>query len=210
MASGMLLSILLGSTALPADNQSPTQQDAITFEEKGWELHEVTRAAVEDYRGKTALRVQGQHTDSSVFLPGVEFKDGTIEVDIAALDRTQPGIGFRGRAGGMWRNEIIFNFWPVKGERAAKHLEQAVLTRKDNTVLVLNIRQSARDDVRCSVKWFHVKIVVRESKVQIYLDGNGRPSIEMGNVFDETQRGAIGLFGGDFYFANFSYTSDEK
>ena len=201
---------LLGSTAFAAEDERSSSGHTIEFEGRKWRHDASDRVFVEQHRGKTALRVQGTRTTSSVYLPEVEFQDGAIEVDFAAIDRSIAGIGFRGRDNENWCNTIMFNrAWPGKDR---DEVEQAIVTRRVGTVLVLNIRRSEEDTIRHTAdgpEWFHVKVVVQRSNVQVYLNGSEEPDIEVGAVFDPNEKGVVGLCGRHFYFANFRYTTAE-
>jgi len=198
---------VLGSTVFAQPTSSPK---TIEFEGRKWECHSADRIVVQKYRGKTALRIFGGY-DTAVYLPDVEFQDGTIEVDIAPLDRLLPGIGIRGCDDGTWCNKILLNHWRGKNQDQGEFLEQAVVTRRNGTVLVLNIRRSGQDNTRDRMDgpdWFHVKAVLQADKVKVYLNGSDEPSIELGAMLDGNEKGVLGLCGGG-YFANFQYTAAE-
>ncbi len=210
LAIGAAITTVLGSTAFAMGHEPSILHNTIEFEGRQWRHHSADRVVVEEYRGKTALRVQGARTNSSVYLPEVEFQNGTIEVDIAAPGRSTAGIGFRGRDNGYWCNKIVFNRWRGKDEDKCDVVEQAVVTRRTGTVLVLNIRKSGQDGIRERLDvydWFHVKVVVQVENVKVYLNGSEEPSIEVGAMFDGNKKGVLGLCGGDFCFANFQCTA---
>lgn len=211
LATGAAVVTVLGWTAFAAEHGLSSSRNTIEFEGRKWTHDVADRVSVEEYCGKTALRVSGGRT-GSVYLPDVEFRDGTIEVDIAAIGRSTPGVGFRGRDNGNWHNTIIFNRWAGKDQDKSDVVEQAVVTRRTGTVLVLNIRKSGQHTIRDALdgpEWFHVKLVVQGRKVQAYLDGSEEPSIEVGAMFDPNEKGVLGLCGRHFYFANFRYTTVE-
>jgi UDP-N-acetyl-D-mannosaminuronic acid transferase (WecB/TagA/CpsF family) len=114
-----------------------------------------------------------------------------------------------------WHNTIIFNRWPGKDQDKSDIVEQAVVTRRNGTVLVLNIRGSGQDSIPDRMdgpEWFHAKVVVQGDGVKVYLNGGEEPSIEVGAVFDGDRKGVLGLCGGGglgFYFANFRYNTVE-
>lgn len=203
-------------TAFAVEHEPSSSRDTIEFEGRKWRHDADARVSVKKYRGKTALHVRGARSHSSVYLPGIDFQNGTIEVDIAALDSTTPGIGFRGREKGYWCNRIMFNHWRGKDEDKHDVVEQAVVTRRMGTVLLLNIRRSGRDG-NCGRRglhdWYHVKLVVQGDTVSVYLNGSKQPSIELGAMLDGNTKGVLGLCGGGnggFYFADFRYTHDQR
>lgn len=207
---GAAITTVVGATAFAAGQEPPTPGGTVEFEGRQWGRHLVSHVAVEEYRGKTALCVEGGGVNSSIYLPGVEFRDGTIEVDIATPGRSAPGIGFRGRDKGKWRNRIMFSRWRGKEDDKRGVVEQAVVTRRTSTVLHLNIRESRQYGLPKGLggyDWFHVKVVVQGDTAKVYLNGSKEPSIEVGAVFDANEKGEVGFCGGHFYFANFQYTN---
>jgi hypothetical protein len=200
----------IGLTASAVEREPIEHRSAIEFEGREWRYTRADRVAVKEYRGKTALLLSGGN-GSFVYLPDVEFGDGTIEVDIAAIDRSLPGIGFRGRDNGYWRNVVFFNRWRGTENDTCDVVEQAAITHRTGTNLVLNIRTSASDGSHTRpdlCEWFHVKIVVQGSSVTVYLNNSQVPSFEVGAMLDVHEKGVLGLCGNDCYFANFRYTSD--
>ena len=107
---------------------------------------------------------------------------------------------------------IIFNRWPGNAQNRTDIVEQAVVTRRMGTVVVLNIRRSQEHTLRDRAEgpaWFHVKLVVHGSQVQVYLDGSKKPAIEVAAMFNANEKGVLGLCGRHFYFADFRYTPAE-
>lgn len=210
LAIGAAITTVLVSTAFATGHGPSTLPDTIEFEGRKWRHHLAGRVVVEEHRGKSALYVQGGRISSSVYLPEVEFQNGTIEVDIATPYRSIPGIGFRGRDKGKWRNRIMFSRWRGTDDDKRGVVEQAVVTHRTSTVLLLNIRESMQYGVPEKLgghDWFHVKVVVQGDTVKVYLNRSKEPSIEVGAMFDGKEKGVLGLCGGHFYFANFQYTT---
>jgi hypothetical protein len=191
----------------PASEGSHT----IEFEGKRWVTDLADHVTVEQHQGKRALRVRGR-TDSYVYLPHVEFRDGTIEVDIATGSRAIPGIGFHGRASGQWADRVMLNRWRRASLAGAAVIEQAVLTRREGTLLFLQVGVPGKDDSgadRDSHGWFHLKVVVRGRRLAVYLDHEAQPSIEVDEMLDVIGPGTLGVCGRNSYFANFRYTPFE-
>ncbi len=208
---GLAIMVSIAPGAQGSGDEAAVGRTTIEFEGNRWECHSADRVAVQEYRGKTVLRVDGGH-DTAVYLPDVEFQDGTIEVDMATTGRSVPGIGFRGRDDGDWRNQIIFIHQRASVQNDSDFVEQAVVTRRTNTVLVLHIRKSVQDGVRNSANWggwFHVKVIIKGGHVVVFLNGSEEPSFEVGAMFDANEKGVLGLCGGNFCFTNFQYTVAE-
>jgi hypothetical protein len=178
----------------------------IDFEGRSWKPLQADRIAVAEYRGRSAVHVTGTNL-TSAYLPGSAFQEGTIEVDLSASGRATPGIGFGGFAAGNWRNRVLFNHWRPGREASERAvLEQAVITRRDGTVVVLNLRDAAHlQTSQRQPGWFHVRITVRGDSLAVFLDNEETPIITLGSVVEQGS-GEIGLCGSDFHFANFVFT----
>ncbi len=108
---------------------------------------------------------------------------------------------------------ILFNCWSGSGKGGEMTVEQAVVTRRSNMVALLNIRVPPHDSAGRKQEthdWFHVKLVIQGDNVKLYLDTNQEPSLELGAMLNETERGTLGFFGSEFVFANFRYTTLES
>ena len=189
--------------------EAASGEKTIEFEGKQWVTDLADRVTVEEYRGTTALCVRGRN-DSYVYLPDVEFQDGTIEVDIAIEPRSVPGIGFRGRDDGKWYDKIMIDRRRGEPRDPNEMVEQAVVTRRNGTLVLLRVGTPRQDGLGKKpdlYEWFHLKVAIRGKDVKVYLNGNEEPSIEVGGMFDDIGRGTLGVCGRDFYFANFRYTS---
>ncbi len=207
------IATMLGAIASGAEHGSFPPDETIEFEGRKWMRYSNSHVDIEEFQGKTALYVQGDRRNASVYLSGVEFHDGTIEVDIAAPARFAPGIGFRGLDKGQWRNRIMFSRRRGKDGDRREVVEQVVVTRRTGTVLLLNTRRPAFPSTReghLGHVWFHVKVVVQGDSVSVYLNGGKKPDVTIGGLFDANEKGELGFCGGHLYFANFRYTSADK
>jgi len=203
---------IFGSTGSTAERKPAALHRNIKFQGKTWAYRSHDRVTICKYGQKTALRVMGTQSNPYVFLPAVEFQDGTIEVDIAPNGRFTPGIGFRGLKNEKHVDKIMFSCWPPDGKNTGDVIEQALVTRRVGTVLLLNIRRGAPAVKRRSVEerdWIHVKVVVQGDRVKIFLNGSKKPDLEMAGMLEKDEKGTLGLCGGGFYFANFRYTLAE-
>jgi hypothetical protein len=199
--------------AYPAEGNSVTPQShgTIDFEGRRWEFDSIHNVSVEEYEGKTSLWVQGR-ANAYVHLPDAQFRDGSIEVDIAAQPRFCPGVGFRGRSDGQWCDKVMFGPARRSPMNEGSLFEQAVITRREGTLVLLRLGMSGEGERGKQFdlfRWFHVKIVVRGQGVQVYVDDSREPVIVADKILDDCGHGTVGVFGNRFYFANFHYTPCE-
>lgn len=173
---------------------------SLTFQGQKWTMETARDDAVTVHAGRPAIQVVGPLA-SSAYLKDVEFTDGMIEADLAAGPRGMPGIAFRRQEGSRIVDRIIFLRVPASGLREDVEVEQAIVTRRDGTQIFLRLQ--CHDDV---ADWFHVKLVVRGSGVQVYVDDSATPIFSVENMLDGTRSGNIGLWGHqEFYASNFRF-----
>ncbi len=211
LAAAALCSLVV-SWGLPGATQAADKRKTIEFEGRQWVTSLAETVAVEEYRGTTALWVCGRN-DTFVYLPEVEFQDGIIEVDIAVGVRSVSGIGFRGRDGGNWVDRILIDRLPGVPGTTNEVVEQAVVTRRNGTFVFLRIgvpKQDGFPEKPDLSGWCHVKLVIRGNAAEVYLNGSEEPVFEVGAMFDGIGKGTLGVCGGNFYFANFRYTTTEQ
>jgi hypothetical protein len=161
---------------------------------------------------KKGIRFSKSAGDGIAWLKGVEFSNGTIELDIRGKDKLQEsfvGIAFHGV-----NNETLdaiyfrpFNFQstdPVRKIHAVQYI-----SHPDNTWSVLREKQNGKFEKAVipapnGNDWFHTKIVVQYPKVTVYVNGNSEPSLVIDKLNDR-KTGKIGLWVGntsDGDFAN--------
>jgi len=165
---------------------------------------------VEDAKGKPALLVRPMKKDFFVdddwvfILPGIEFTDGVIEFD--ALGQSEPpqsnflGISFR-FVDETTHDAVYFrpfNFRADDMERKI-HAVQYIShpkhnwfdLRKDKPGLYEKPITPAPD----GDAWFHARIVIERSKVSVYVNSAGEPSLVVEELSDRRD-GGIGLWVG--------------
>ncbi len=220
------LAALLGMPALAAI----AQESAITMPLNDAALvqprHVTVRAA--RYRDSDALEVRqtgpyrGFDTDTFAFVPGLDFHDGTIEVDVAgsslpdapANARGFVGIAFRiDEQGGTFACEGLY-IRPSNG-RASDQL------RRNRSTQYFSypgydfdrLRREAPGQYESYVdlevgEWTHLRIEVGGAQARLYVGGATQPAL----IVNDLKRGAeahgtVGLFvgiGADGHFRNLS------
>ena len=180
------------------------------------------------YRGSDALEVRqtgpyrGFDTDTFAFVPGLDFHDGTIEVDVAgsslpdapANARGFVGIAFRiDEQGGTFACEGLY-IRPSNG-RAGDQL------RRNRSTQYFSypgydfdrLRREAPGQYESYVdlevgEWTHLRIEVAGAQARLYVGGAAQPAL----IVNDLKRGAeahgtVGLFvgiGADGHFRNLS------
>jgi hypothetical protein len=161
---------------------------------------------------KKGIRFSKKEGDGIAWLTGVEFSNGTIELDIKGkniLQESFVGVAFHGV-----NNETLdaiyfrpFNFQstdPVRKVHAVQYI-----SHPDNTWSVLREKYNGKYEKGVTPSpdgndWFHARIVIQFPKVTVYVNGNSEPSLVIDKLNDR-KTGKVGLWVGnnsDGDFAN--------
>ena len=166
-----------------------------------------------DAKGRPAL-----FTTGVIWLEGIDFSEGTIECDI--LGRSAPrgsnflGIAFHGADDSTYDCVYFrpFNFRAENPENAAHAVQY--ISHPQWTWQKLRAEKTGRYEKPIMPPpdgdaWFHAKIVVTGRKVAVFVNGAGKPSLEVEKLNDRAN-GKVGIWGGDAgvggHFANLKIT----
>lgn len=148
-----------------------------------------------------------------VYLPGIEFANGTIEVDVKGKDvqgASFVGVAFHGVDGTTY-DGIYFRPFNFKTDDQARVL-RAVQYISHPTHPWQKLRADTPGKYEKPVNpvpdpngWFHARVVVASPKVSVFVDGGKEPCLVVDQLSDR-RKGLVGLWvgntsGGDF--ANF-------
>ncbi len=178
---------------------SPLQAQSRTYPLSsldGLEFHN-TKTEVVEYQGKTCIQVtqkdgyvSGQNLETLVILPGTDFTNGTIEIELAGepapgmidFARGFVGIGFRVKRTEPITYESIY-IRPTNG-RADDQL------RRNHSVQYISHPDFPWHRLRSESpglyetyldcepgKWTKLKIVVKENKAALYVHDNDQPTL---------------------------------
>ena len=166
---------------------------------------------------KKGIRFSKNENDGVAWLNGVEFSDGSIELDIRGKDVFQQsfvGIAFHGIDNRTFDAVYFrpFNFqstdparkihavqyvaypdypWQLLREKFNGKFEKAVIPSPNGT------------------EWFHVKITIKYPKVTVFVNGSSEPALTIEKL-NNRKTGKIGLWVGnnsDGDFANLQITN---
>jgi hypothetical protein len=165
---------------------------------------------------KKSIRFSKNENDGIAWLNGVEFSNGVIELDIRGKDVYQQsfvGIAFHG-SDNKTLDAIYFrpfNFQstdPVRKIHAVQYV-----SHPDNTWDKLRDKQNGKYEKAVTPspngnEWFHVKILIKNPQVTVFVNGNSEPSLTIQKL-NTRKTGKIGLWVGnnsDGDFANLQIT----
>jgi len=189
------------------------------------------RAEVATYRGQRGVHLTAPSGRSDpednesvqAFVAGVDFKDGTIEADVAGAPmpgapadaRGFIGIDFRGQEHGA-RTESIY-LRPTNG-RADDQLRRNHSVQYDSLPDFpwFRLRKESPGvyesytDLEAGA-WTHMKIVVSGTKAALYVNGSEQPCLIVNDLKLGETHGQVGFWGEwstDAYFSKLTIRSD--
>ncbi|CAN5613199.1 hypothetical protein BH10BAC4_BH10BAC4_20780 [soil metagenome] len=164
------------------------------------------------------IRLNAALEDGVIWLKDVQFTNGTIEFDTRGKNiksHSFVGVAFHGLDNITY--EAIY-FRPFRFQETEESLRshavqyialptyswQALREKFPNKF------ESSLDPIPDPDDWFHVKVVVTESKISTYVNGNSKPCLVVDKM-GKNKTGSIGFYvadtsGGDF--ANLKITKD--
>ena len=160
---------------------------------------------------KRGIRFSKNIGDGIAWLEGVEFSNGTIELDIRGKDVFQQsfvGIVFHGIDNQTFDAVYFrpFNFQssdPVRKIHAVQYV-----SHPDNTWSILREKQNGKYEKAVIAapdgnEWFHARIVIQYPGVTVYVNGNPEPSLSIDKL-NSRIKGKMGLFVGNNSDGDFS------
>jgi hypothetical protein len=214
-----LLLFNLGHTA--AAQESPA---ARSFALTGTEDLTVLGAKAEalEYRGRKAVRLtKPPGGDALAIIKGVQFRDGTIEADIAAKVTTPPGVrmpGFIGIAFRVHQNPSRYELFYIRPgnslseDQAMRNHSVQYTSEPDFGWEPLRRQWPAIYEAYADLQpaeWTKIKIEVHGRRATLYVNGSAKPSLVVDGIKGEDLEGGVALWpsaGEEAYFSNLKIT----
>ena len=225
--SGFVL--VLGATAswgaqgAPGANPiQPGSRNYALTDTKDLTLDGVKAEAVE-YKGRKAMRLTTDGEFGFAFLNGAQFRDGTIEVDIATKVLTPPGVRMPGFTG------IAFRARPDASRYELFYLRPGNASSDDQAMRNHSVQYTSEPnygweklrrnwpfiyesyaDLQLE-EWTKVKIDVHGRKATLYLNGSTKPSLVVDGLKGEDLQGSVAFWSyarEEAYFSNLKVTND--
>jgi hypothetical protein len=199
--------------AAPATSASQT----FAFTDTNDLVEQGVKAEVVEYRGRKAVRLIAQGEDGLALVKGMQFRDGTIEVDIATKVTTPPGVrrpGFTGIAFRARPDATHFDLFYLRPGNARSE-DQAMRNHSVQYAAEPGFgweklrRQwpsiyEAYAELQLD-EWTKVKIEVHGRQAKLYVNGSENPSLVVDGLKGEDLQGAVALWsyaGEEAYFSN--------
>lgn len=159
---------------------------------------------------KKGARLSEAPGDGVAYLPGVEFANGVIEIDVRGKDIQQQsfvGVVFHGLDDKTY-DAIYFRPFNFKAEDPARRLRAVqYIAHPTYTWQKLRAEQPGKyeqpvNPVPDPNGWFHARIVVASPNVSVFVNDAKEPSLVVSQLSDR-KKGLVGLWvgntsGGDF------------
>ena len=179
----------------------------------GLTLHQVEAAPV-SFKGRSALKLtaspaagEAGRRDHLALVEGVEFTDGTIEVELAGEPAAGAAGGARGFVGVAFRVQPdrktydCFYLRPTNGrsddQERRNHTAQYI-SHPDHTWSALREKTPSRYEAYVDIvpaTWIHVKIVVAGDKARLYVNRQEQPTLIINDVKSgAASKGGIALW----------------
>jgi hypothetical protein len=217
LATTLLLTLLANLALGQEVKPSTVRLDSVN----GLELVD-TKAEIVTYRGRRALHLlpTGHETgDESLIaiLAGSDFKDGTIELDVAGLPRAGAAPDMRGFIGVLFRvqdrAERAENFYlrPTNGRADDQLRRNHSVQYESPPDFPWNRLRKENPGVYESYTdldpgaWTRMKIVVSGTKARLYVNGADQPCLIVNDLKLGERRGQVAVWAHwttDAYFSN--------
>ena len=202
------LCVLAGVVATLSGASGQQVQDLPLTDAKGMEAHGV-KFEPATYLGRKAMLVTTLSNADKAgigLLPGVDFQDGTIEVDVAVKVLTPPGVRMPGFTG------LVFRAKPDGSEYELFYLRPKNALAENQSMRNHAVQYSAEPGYGWyklrrewpfvyesyaeiePEKWTHLKIDVAGRVARVYLNGSTKPSLVVDGLKGPNLHGAIGLW----------------
>lgn len=174
-----------------------------------------------EFKGRKALRVLEQAKaqsapDALVLVNGVEFRDGTIELDVAGEPAPGSSEGARGFAGIAFRTKSdgsayeVFYIRPTNGranDQVRRNHATQYASHPDYPWYRLRKEEPEKYESYADMQpatWTRLKVVVKGQTAQLYIDGASQPCLIVNDLKLGTGGGGIALWVGAEALAHFS------
>jgi 3-keto-disaccharide hydrolase len=212
---GFLISLVASAAALLTAPNVAGQKKTVSpdlaklAEGNGLKHFNRTASSLNDGVRKGARLSEGAG-EGPAYLEGIEFADGTIELDVRGKDVQQQsfvGVAFHGVDGATYE-AIYFRPFNFRAEDPARRLRAVqYISHPTYTWQKLRAEHPGRYEQPVSPVpdpngWFHVRVVVASPKVSVFVNDAKEPSLVV-NQLSDRKKGLVGLWvgngsGGDF------------
>jgi|GEM_PF-254801 len=159
---------------------------------------QIPRADLQEVDGRPAYVIDEARGERLIWAEDVQFRNGVIEADIKAEGK-YVGLGFRVHSGQHYE-AVYFRPRNVNSNDAMK-ARRAVQYIAHPGYDWFYLRDRYTDQYEAAAaftpgQWFHVKLVLRDSLIQVFVDGNETPCLSVKSL-NTPLPGGVGLWAGN-------------
>ncbi|WP_051312957.1 family 16 glycoside hydrolase [Sporocytophaga myxococcoides] len=208
-----------GRAALLAHKVTSSKYDLGSLLSKGG-LVPVNREVVSsEDKSHSAVKIKEKEGEGVVWIKGVKFSKGTIDVDLKGKDVLQKsfiGIAFHG-ADDKTFDGIYFRPFNFKTPDSVRHIHAVqYISHPDFPWKKLRDEKNGQYEKAVTPEpdpnnWFHARIEVGDKEVKVYVNNATKSSLVV-NKLNDRKTGTIGLWTGEGSggeFANLTITSND-
>ena len=189
---GVVLSLLLtlGSFAFSANAQTGSDGASVEGSNQEWFVEGANRAAdarVAEFLGRQALWVRNS---TQIIRSGIDLADGTIEFDVAPMDKGH-FIGLLFRRATPTNQENIY----LRAHRSGLYnaLQYAARINGSSTWQLYPEFNASIDLPRN--QWTHVRVEIKGTRLEVYVSNNNNPALVVPRLRGIPARGSVAFWG---------------
>jgi len=208
-----------GRAALLAQKVKSSKYDLGNLLAKGGLVSVNREVVASEDKSHSAVKVKEKEGEGVVWIKGVKFSKGTIDVDLKGKDVLQKsfiGIAFHGVDDKTF-DGIYFRPFNFKTPDSVRHIHAVqYISHPDFPWKKLRDEKNGQYEKAVMPEpdphnWFHAKIEVGDKDVKVYVNNAVKPSLVV-NKLNNRKTGTIGLWTGEGSggeFANLTITSND-
>jgi hypothetical protein len=209
-----------------ADNAAPASQTVALTDPTDLLVAPGVKAVAVEYRGRKAVRLTKDAVDEPAlaFVNRTQFRDGTIEVDVATKLVRRPGVRMPGFTGIAFRGRDDGTHYELL------YLRPGNASENDQAMRNHSVQYSSAPDFGWEKlrrawpsiyesyadlqadEWTKLKISVHGRQAKLYVNGSEKPSLIVDGLKGEDLGGAIALWGyagQETYFSNLRISNEK-
>ncbi len=205
MKTALIHSIIILSSFSAVHAQSPDISSVSNFKMINRNI------TIDKSHGKNIIHLDAAESAGIAWINNTNFTTGTIEFDVEGKDVMQQsfvGIAFHGTGDSAYDCIYFrpFNFNATDTARKNHSVQYISMPQYDWQYLREKFSGKYENVLTNSIdadSWFHAKIIVSVSSIEVFVNGNNKPSLTV-KPLNNYSKGKIGFWVGNFSDGNFS------
>ena len=161
-----------------------------------------------DFKGEKVVQLQGTDDRCVALLPGVDFSNGEIEVEIAS--DIFSGIAFR--ASDTDNYELLY-FRPQNSGTAKHQNTIQYVSKGTKGADWRNLRANFPGEYEAGADlpvndWFRARLLIQGQRLAVFVNDSDEPSLVVDELLGERPSGTIGIWGWNTRFRGFAFTPE--